>query len=137
MLSQLITILAWLALPATLIAIVDDWFVRPRRRIARETAKEPPLVAAVNFVLPLLLLAAVIRLLTSERLDFSLLLVLVAAVAGLVWLIDHLLLAPMRARAARQAGRDPAAQPLPVTVDYARSFFPVALIVLLVRSFIF
>jgi signal peptidase I len=137
MLSELITILAWLALPATLIAIVDDWFVRPRRRIATETAAEPPVVSVVYYVLPVLLVAAVIRLLSSERLDFSLLLVLVAAVAGLVWLIDHLLFAPMRVRAARRAGRDPDAQPVPVTVDYARSFFPVALIVLLVRSFIF
>jgi signal peptidase I len=139
MLSQLITILAWLALPATLIAIVDDWFVRPRRRIATETgtAAEPPVIAVVYYVLPVLLVAAVIRLLGSERLDFSLLLVLVAAVAGLIWLIDHLLFAPMRVRAARRAGRDPDAQPVPVTVDYARSFFPVALIVLVVRSFIF
>ena len=137
MLSQLISILAWLALPATLIAIVDDWFVRPRRRIATETAAEPPVVSVVYYVLPVLLVAAVIRLLGSERLDFSLLLVLVAAVAGLIWLIDHLLFAPMRVRAARRAGRDPDAQPVPVTVDYARSFFPVALIVLLVRSFIF
>src|SRR5579871_4754934 len=137
MLSQLISILAWLALPATVIAIVDDWFVRPRRRIATGTAAEPPVVAVVYYVLPVLLVAAVIRLLGSERLDFSLLLVLVAAVAGLIWLVDHLLFAPMRARAARRAGRDPDAQPVPVTVDYARSFFPVALIVLLVRSFIF
>jgi|SRR5579862_5865149 len=134
---QLITILAWLAVPATLIAIVDDWFVRPRRRIASDKSTEPPVVEVVYYVLPVLLIAAVIALLGSERLDFSLLLVLVAAVAGLIWLIDHLLLAPMRARAASRAGRDPAAQPVPVTVDYARSFFPVALIVLLVRSFIF
>lgn len=137
MLWQLITILAWLAVPATLIAIVDDWFVRPRRRIANATPGESPVLTTVYFVLPVLLVAAVIALLGSERLDFSLLLVLVAAVAGLIWLIDHLLLAPMRARAARRAGRDPAAQPVPVTVDYARSFFPVALIVLVVRSFIF
>jgi signal peptidase I len=137
MLWQLINILAWLAVPATLIAVVDDWFVRPQRRAAPNARSEPPIVAVVYYVLPVLLVAAVINLLRSERLDFSMLLVLVAAVAGLVWLIDHLLLAPARARAARRAGRDPAAQPVPVTVDYARSFFPVAIIVLVVRSFIF
>ncbi len=137
MFTQLVTILAWLAVPATLIAIIDDWFLRPRRRLALEPRPDPGLVAVVYYVLPVLLVAAVVRVLGAERLDFSLLLLVVAAVAGLIWLLDRLVFAPSRARAARAAGRDPAAQPLPVTVDYARSFFPVALIVLLVRSFIF
>jgi len=79
----------------------------------------------------------VLHLLGSERLDFSLVLVVVVAVAGAIWLLDHLLFAPQRARAARAAGGEPDAQSVPVTVDYARSFFPVAVIVLLVRSFIF
>ena len=57
--------------------------------------------------------------------------------AGAVWLLDHLLLAPARARAATRAGRDPGSLVLPVTVDYARSFFPVAVLVLVVRSLIF
>jgi signal peptidase I len=137
MLTQLVSILAWLSLPALLIAIVDDWFLRPRRRLAQPAAGEPALLAIVHYILPVLLIAAVLQVLSAERLDFSLLLVLVAAIAGLIWLLDHVLLAPARARAARSAGRDPAEQPVPVTVDYARSFFPVALIVLLVRSFIF
>ena len=47
-------------------------------------------------MLPVLLIAAVLRLLVSERLDFSLVLVIVVAVAGLVWLLDHLLFAPAR-----------------------------------------
>ena len=47
-------------------------------------------------VLPVLLLAAVFRLLGSERLDFSLVLVIVVAIAGTIWLLDHLLLAPPR-----------------------------------------
>jgi signal peptidase I len=137
MLTQLVSILAWLALPALLIAIVDDWFLRPRRRLAHAAAAEPALLAVVHYILPVLLIAAVLQVLSAERLDFSLLLVLVAAIAGLIWLLDHVLFAPARARAARSAGRDPSEQPVPVTVDYARSFFPVALIVLLVRSFIF
>ena len=137
MLTQILTVLTALAIPAALIAIVDDWFLRPRRRLAGGAAADAPLLAATHYALPLLLLAALLRLLLSERLDFSLVLVTVVAVAGLVWLIDHLLFEPMRGRAAIAAGRDPAAQPMPVTVDYARSFFPVAVIVLLVRSFIF
>lgn len=141
--SELLSLLAWAALPVTLIAIVDDWFLRPRRRLAQgrttqpASAAEPALLRVVYLVLPVLLLAAVFRLLGSERLDFSLVLVIVVAIAGTIWLLDHLLLAPPRRRAALAAGLDPAQQPMPVTVDYARSFFPVAVIVLLVRSFIF
>src|SRR5580692_10722848 len=136
MLTQILTVLAALAVPATIIAIVDDWFLRPRRRIAGGKS-DAPWLAANYYLLPLLLIAALLRLLVSERLDFSLVLVTVVAVAGAVWLLDHLLFEPARRRAAAAAGRDPAALPLPVTVDYARSFFPVAVIVLVVRAFIF
>ncbi len=41
-----------------------------------------------------------------------------------------------RPRPAR-AGKDPAPSREPGTVDYARSFFPVALVVLLLRAFVF
>jgi signal peptidase I len=43
----------------------------------------------------------------------------------------------MRARAAQARGVDAATLPLPVPVDGARSFFPVAVIVLVVRAFVF
>jgi signal peptidase I len=137
MLMQILTVLTALAIPAVVIAIIDDWFLRPRRRLSRGSAADTPLLAAIYYALPLLLLAALLRLLLSERLDFSMVLVTVVAIAGLVWLVDHLVFEPQRRRAAQAAGRDPADLPMPVTVDYARSFFPVAVIVLLVRSFIF
>jgi signal peptidase I len=136
MFTQIIAILAWLAVPFTLIAMADDWFLRPRRQAAGATA-DPPLMSIIYYVLPVLLLAAVLNLLGSDRLDFSLVLVAIVAVAGVIWLIDHLLLAPARARAGSAAGREPGTVTVPVTVDYARSFFPVAVVVLLVRAFIF
>ncbi|HXN09833.1 MAG TPA: hypothetical protein VN859_01215, partial [Steroidobacteraceae bacterium] len=135
--TQLISVLAWAALPVTLVAVIDDWFLRPRRRIAHPEGRDPAVLSALYFVLPVLLLAAVLRLLGSERLDFSLVLVIVVVVSGGIWLLDHLLFAPARARAATRSGRDAAGIALPVTVDYARSFFPVAVIVLVVRSLIF
>jgi signal peptidase I len=137
--TQLLLILAWAAWPVTLIAVIDDWFLRPRRRLAANgvTAPDPALARAAYLLLPIVLIAAVLRLLGSERLDFSLVLVIVVAIAGAIWLLDHLLFAPLRTRRTLAAGAEPAAQPVPVTVDYARSFFPVAVIVLLVRSFIF
>ncbi len=61
----------------------------------------------------------------------------ITVVTGVVWAFDALWLRPRRAAAARAAGRDPAALDEPGTVDYARSFFPVALVVLLLRSFVF
>ncbi len=41
MLSQLITILAWLLAPVALIAMIDDWFLRPRRRLAAFPEQRP------------------------------------------------------------------------------------------------
>jgi signal peptidase I len=135
MLTQLVSILAWLALPAVIIAIINDWFLRPHRRAG--PGAEPRLITVIQYALPVLLIAALWRVLASERLDFNALLVLATVVAGLTWLLDHWVFAPARAHSARGTGRDPGSQPVPLTVDYARSLLPVVLIVLVVRSFIF
>jgi len=79
--------------------------------------------------------------------DFALLLVVLTAVTGVIWLLDRLLFA--RGRAARAQALNAAegstaerqqrageALREPILVEYARSFFPVILIVLLFRSFI-
>jgi len=135
MVMQITTLLAWIAGPLALLAMVDDWFLRPGRRLA--SLPDPPLMRAVYMLLPVAVVGSIVRLLASEQLDFSLVLVLVLAAAALVRVLDGLLLAPRRARAAARAGVAAAAQPLPVTVDYARSFLPVAALVLVLRSFIF
>ena len=135
MLMQITTALAWIAGPLALLAMVDDWFLRPGRRMAG--LADPPLMRGVYVLLPVAVIGSIARLLMSEQLDFSLVLVLVLVAAALVRVLDGLLLAPRRARAALRAGVAPAAQPLPVTVDYARSFLPVAALVLVLRTFIF
>ncbi|SHF63476.1 signal peptidase I Serine peptidase. MEROPS family S26A [Modicisalibacter ilicicola DSM 19980] len=78
--------------------------------------------------------------------DFSLLLVVAVAVTGLIWLLDILWWRRVRrdklARAESEAGttlddktrRKLGKEPWPV--DYSRSFFPVLLVVLLLRSFL-
>src|SRR5688572_7407061 len=139
MLMQLVVLLSWLAIPVGLICIVDDWFLRPRRQIAAapQPARDPPVITFLYYALPVLVGAAVIRLLVAERLDFSLVLLIIAVLTGVVWLLDLLFIRRARVSAARAAGKDPAAIPEPGTVDYARSFFPVALLVLVLRSFIF
>ena len=79
--------------------------------------------------------------------DFALLLVVLTAVTGVIWLLDHLFFARGRATrskalsaaegsAVERQQRAQEALREPVLVEYARSFFPVILIVLLFRSFI-
>jgi signal peptidase I len=130
----IVVFLSWLALPVGLLCILDDWLLRPRRP---PDARDSFLMRALYTVLPLLVGAGVLRLLVAERLDFSAVLLAITVVTGLVWAFDAAVLRPQRNAAARAAGRDPAAMPEPGTVDYARSFFPVALVVLLLRAFVF
>src|SRR3984885_12358812 len=139
MFMQIIVALSWLALPVGLVFPVDDWFLRPRRQIAAapQPARDPPLVALCYRLLLILVCAAVLRLLVAERLDFALVLSLITLITGIVWWLDVAWLRGRRAAAARAAGQDPALIAEPATVDYARSFFPVALVVLLLRAFIF
>lgn len=80
--------------------------------------------------------------------DYALLLVLLTAISGLVWLLDRLVLAPRRRQRAAAFGqaaslsdderaersRDALREPTPV--EYARSFFPLLLAILVFRSFI-
>ena len=61
--------------------------------------------------------------------DFSLMLVILTILSGVIWAIDIWFL---RARRADDQKRNE-----PVVVEYARSFFPILLIVLIVRSFLF
>jgi signal peptidase I len=65
--------------------------------------------------------------------DFAALLVGLTALTGGIWLLDHLLFATARAERELPAGSE---KKEPLLVEYARSFFPVILIVLLVRSFL-
>jgi signal peptidase I len=139
LLMQLILALAWLALPVGLVCLVDDWFLRPRRQIAAapDPAPDPKAVSLAYHLLPLLIGAAVVRLLVAEQVQFSLVLFAISVVTGIVWAVDAAVLRRRRAAAAKAAGKDPAQIAEPGTVDYARSFFPVALAVLLLRAFVF
>jgi len=58
--------------------------------------------------------------------DFSLILVIATALTGAVWGLDSIVFKPRR-----ESGSEP------VVVEYSRSFFPILLIVLVVRSFLF
>lgn len=69
--------------------------------------------------------------------DFPLILTTTVLVTGLIWWLDSWWLRPARER--RQAGSDGDAASSgqePIVVEYAKSFFPVLLIVLVLRSFV-
>ncbi len=75
--------------------------------------------------------------------DFSALLLFLTLGSGIIWLVDSLVFAPRREqRVGIDAGNEKklaaTEQPqLPLIVEYAKSFFPIFLIVLILRSFIF
>lgn len=69
------------------------------------------------------------------NLDFALLLVVLTLVSGLIWGIDSLFFRQRRMDRAVRDSLEPV--PEPVAVEYSKSLFPVLLIVLVFRSFLF
>jgi signal peptidase I len=65
--------------------------------------------------------------------DFALILVVVTAATGVIWAIDALFL--KRGRVAAAARGSEVREP--IIVEYSKSFFPILLLVLLIRSFLF
>ncbi|HEV2583803.1 MAG TPA: signal peptidase I [Ktedonobacteraceae bacterium] len=69
--------------------------------------------------------------------DFEAILTLATAFTGIVWLVDALWFAKRRrAVMPAEAAEAPAKARDPILVDYSKSFFPVILLVLLLRSFL-
>jgi len=69
------------------------------------------------------------------NIDFSLVLVVLTGISGAVWLLDSLFFKQKRKDKAVQDSLE--VPPEPILVEYAHSLFPVLLIVLLFRSFLF
>jgi signal peptidase I len=65
--------------------------------------------------------------------DFALILVSLTALAGVIWALDALFFAGARMAAVARGARVKE----PLAVEYAKSFFPVLLLVLVIRSFLF
>jgi len=139
-LESLIAALALLAVPVGILCVIDDWFIRPGRQLVLkdgQPARDPLIMRLMYGALPVLVLAAFLQLLSAQRADFSLVLILITAVSGVVWAIDHRFLRPRREAAGRAAGRAPETLEVPGTIDYARSFFPIMATLLVLRSFFF
>jgi signal peptidase I len=120
-----------------LVILIDGWFLRPRRDPGASSADEPLLPKLAGYALVGLSLGMLWRLFKYEAVDFSLMLVIVGAVSGIIWAADQVLFARRRKIAAASAGTPAERVREPIAVEYARSFFPVIILVLVIRSFLF
>jgi signal peptidase I len=120
-----------------LVILADGWFVRPKRDPGAMSVQEPWLPKMAGYALVGLSLAMLWRLFRYEAVDFSLMLVVVGAVSGLIWGLDQAFFARRRKQLAATAGTPSERVREPLAVEYARSFFPVIVLVLVIRSFLF
>ncbi len=156
--------LTYLLNSATLIAgiigLLDILVWEPRRRTAvlnltksgnhdeekaKALAKEPGYVEIAKFVFPLLLIFVLFRSF-SDAVDYGLVLIIATAVSGIIWLIDKILWEKKRKQALETLKKQHAKLPQialdavsrePVIVEYAKAFFPIILIIVILRSFLF
>lgn len=146
--------IAWALVLLILVWLVDTFWL-DRRRLKTVAAWVDQGQSSAEQVVPLLSYSAGRRLLYTigaplivlliytairENKDLALLLILGTLFAGLVALADRFLLRPLRQRIAEQA-EEPAVQEKALTdnsmVEYAKSFFPVLALVVVLRSFLF
>jgi len=129
--------MACAALGCIALILYDGWVLRPRRDPAATGAREPPLPRIAGYALLAIAALALWRMFRYEAVDFSLMLVAAGAVSGAIWGVDRGFFRRRRQSLAREAGTADAQVREPVAVEYARSFFPVILLVLVIRSFLF
>jgi signal peptidase I len=120
-----------------LVILADGWFYRPKRDPGATSVAEPMLPKMAGYALVLLSDLMLWRLFRYEAVDFSLMLVVVGVVSGLIWASDQAFFARRRKVAAAAAGTPAERVREPIAVEYARSFFPVIVLVLVIRSFLF
>jgi signal peptidase I len=135
--DSLFVVLLCAGVACVLVILIDGWFLRPRRDPGATNAEEPLPAKLAGYALVGLALAMLWRLFRYEAVDFSLMLVVVGAVSGAIWLLDQVFFARRRKLAAAAAGTLPERVREPIAVEYARSFFPVIVLVLVIRSFLF
>ncbi len=125
------------AIACVLVILVDGWFLRPQRDPGATSVDEPVLPRLAGYALVVLALAMLWRLFRYEAVDFSFMLVVVGAISGAIWGLDQAFFARRRIKGATAAGTPLERVREPIAVEYARSFFPVIILVLVIRSFLF
>ncbi len=98
-----------------------------------ETDKEHPVKKDAWGTAALVAIVVICIYIWFRTSDFALVLALLTLAFFVIWVVDRIAFAHRRAARAEAAGTQPRE---PVLVDYARSFFPVVLAVLLFRTFL-
>jgi signal peptidase I len=135
--DNLFVVLLCAGIACVLVILADGWFFRPKRDPGASSVNEPWLPRMAGYALIVVSLAMLWRLFRYEAVDFSLMLVVVGGMSGVIWLLDQAFFARGRRLRAASAGTSPERVREPLAVEYARSFFPVIVLVLVIRSFLF
>ena len=107
--------------------IVWDVVARSRKRAASDEAgANAPPSAWLEIAYPLGFIALLGMLLAYDLMSFAAILLLATVITGVIWAGDRLLFAKKRSATSTE----------PMLVEMARSFFPVILVVFLLRSFL-
>jgi signal peptidase I len=126
--------LGWLAIAASLIVVVASFFVGKEvvTTSSGQTIDVPDhptstIHTMLEIAWPVLFIASLAMLTFKEVMGFAAVLLTATTTTGLIWLVDSLAFRKQRKTGAQD----------PVLVEMAKSFFPVILIVFLLRSFLF
>jgi signal peptidase I len=124
--------IGWVALAASGLVIVASLFVGGKTGPATTTtmdgaANHHPIHAWLEIAWPVFFIAIMGMLTLKEVMGFPAVLLLATVLTGVVWAVDAFILKKSRAGNVAE----------PVVVEMARSFFPVILIVFVLRSFLY
>ena len=121
-------IIGWAALAISGVVIVMGFFRKPEvvaKAATGADASHPNVWLEIAW--PIFAIVAMAMLTFKEVLGFATVLLLATVVTGLIWAIDAFVLSKKRAKDSGD----------PVVVEMAKSFFPVILVVFLLRSFLY
>jgi len=132
-------LVGWLAIGASVIIIVAS-FISAKKNTVTVSGKKVDLVdtnaspsalhLALEIAWPVLFIASLGMLTFKEVMGFSAVLLTATVITGVIWLVDRFFFRKQRIQRAANAHD-------PVLVEMAKSFFPVILIVFLLRSFLY
>jgi signal peptidase I len=121
-------IIGWAALAISGLVIVIGFFRKPEtvQKVSDGTDASHPNVW-LEIAWPIFAIVGMAMLTFKEVLGFATVLLLATTITGLIWAIDAFVLSKKRAKDSGD----------PVVVEMAKSFFPVILVVFLLRSFLY